>query len=224
MALAQLPLPTAWLAPPDGLLPSNHATKIEPVPIAISATVAVVISAVVFILFHRKGKEVFLEDRIQDAADDKTPAAVEGHSANNNDMTTIIESPRYQHLLPAQPAPVAGQPNANNHPKLDVMLGFQYHWNPEHEQKIPQPPLTHQTHFAPVLRRNEYGSDIDPLKDDEKNSAIVPYPRSEASDDSHGGGQGARERSDRLQVFDGESMVRRSPLSLASKSRLGDAY
>jgi hypothetical protein len=64
-------LPTAWLAPPPGLLPSNHTVKIEPVPIAISATLALIISAIFIIIFNYGKKQMFLEDRISNNAEGK---------------------------------------------------------------------------------------------------------------------------------------------------------
>lgn len=69
-----------------------------------------------------------------------------------------------------------------------------------------------------------YDSDDETRKDDEKNSAYVPYPRSDASGSMQYGVKGRLGVSDRARLYDGDSMVRRSPLSLASKTGLGDAY
>jgi hypothetical protein len=57
-------LPTAWLAPPPGLLHSDHATRIAPVPIAISVTLTIIVGVFVVFLFTRGNKDVFLEDKI----------------------------------------------------------------------------------------------------------------------------------------------------------------
>lgn len=67
-------------------------------------------------------------------------------------------------------------------------------------------------------------SDDETLKEDDKNSAYVPYPRSDASEDVRYGGMSKLGVPDRAHFYDGDSVVRRSQLSLASKTGLGDAY
>jgi hypothetical protein len=50
------PLPTAWLAPPPGLLPSAHKATIEPASIVVSAVLATCVIIFVFLIFNRSKK------------------------------------------------------------------------------------------------------------------------------------------------------------------------
>lgn len=50
-------LPIIWLAPPEALLPSNHMTKIQPVPLTATVTLTTLILLTVVILHHRKAKD-----------------------------------------------------------------------------------------------------------------------------------------------------------------------
>ncbi|CAO2657647.1 Nn.00g037730.m01.CDS01 [Neocucurbitaria sp. VM-36] len=45
-------LPTVWLVPPEGLLPSSHNIKVEPIPIAISSVLALLILLIVTLIFN----------------------------------------------------------------------------------------------------------------------------------------------------------------------------
>lgn len=67
MPSTDIPLPTAWLAPPPKLLAANHAAKIEAAPIAISAIIAFIVTIVVIILFNRKDAEIFQDDKMPKA-------------------------------------------------------------------------------------------------------------------------------------------------------------
>lgn len=78
--------PTAWLAPPPGLLPSNHPVKIEPVPLAVSATLALIVGAVFIILFNYAKKEMFLQDKIM------TDQAEEADYENLKEFASVTEA------------------------------------------------------------------------------------------------------------------------------------
>ena len=49
-------LPVIWLAPPAALLPSNHTVTIQPIPLAVSATLTSLIILVLITLYNRKPK------------------------------------------------------------------------------------------------------------------------------------------------------------------------
>jgi hypothetical protein len=87
-------LPTAWLAPPPGLLPSNHTVKIEPVPTSISATLALTIGVIFILLFNYGKKQMFLEDRISNNVEGKeTKHYYTDEFASVTDGSTQIQRP-----------------------------------------------------------------------------------------------------------------------------------
>ncbi|KAF1913871.1 hypothetical protein BDU57DRAFT_325824 [Ampelomyces quisqualis] len=218
------PLPTAWLAPPPGLVHSNQVTTIEPVPIAISATIALVVGAIIFILFRRKDKEIFLGDRITSAPETENPADASRHVKVRNNMPVNISAPQVLHLPPTQRT-LTNPHSRFETPKINAVLGWKDEVESSHVEIAQPAPLAHQSYYAlSRSQHNHYGSDDETLKNDEKNSAYVPYPRSDASYGMHDRGAHRFGLTDRAHFFDGESIVRRSPLSLASKTRLGDAY
>jgi hypothetical protein len=230
MVLTESALPTAWLAPPEGLLPSNHITKIEPVPIAISATVALVVGALAIILFNRKGKDMFIEDHITNTSEDDVPVAVAAHSGIRSENPAAVADQigdvRKSHLEPviAPQSPSSGllrehragrQPSFGYQPKLDAVLGWKDDWEPG-RNRTQLSPIERRAYYASARAPyDEYEYDRDILDDYEKNSAYLPLPRSAASGDA------SMERS---LMFSHDPDKRRSMLSLASKTRLGDAY
>lgn len=212
-------LPTAWLAPPDNISSANHSTSIAPVPLAVSAAVAVTIGIVVIILFFRKDKDVFLEDRISAKTTSSTADNINRHSP----------LPPLRNALPTQRPPsihakrIKRQPSFELEPKIDELLEFKnLNWDSEHAMQTPQLPLANQYDFTPS--HGDDRSDVDTLQDDEKNSAYVPYPSSEASDDTYRYGQGRGRGARDLQVLDDESVSRGSQMTFESRSNLGDAY
>ncbi|OAL05928.1 hypothetical protein IQ06DRAFT_73474 [Phaeosphaeriaceae sp. SRC1lsM3a] len=227
-------LPIAWLAPPDNLLPSKNGTNIPPAPIAISATIALIVGTAVVVLFSRKNKDVFLEDRIPDTAETSSPTAIADNIKNNNNGYPPIDNrPLIQRPPSIHAKTIMRQPSFESQPKLDAVLGFKDNWDFEHIVQTPRlpiirhttprsPPVTQPLYFPPS--RVDDVSDVDTLMDDEKNSAYVPYPRSEASDDPRGYGRSGLGMAENLQVLDDDSVLRRSPLSLDSRTNLGDAY
>jgi hypothetical protein len=62
MSSAASPIPTVWLAPPPGLLPSTYTFVIEPASIAISAILATSTLIFISIVFSKKNKSNFLDD------------------------------------------------------------------------------------------------------------------------------------------------------------------
>jgi hypothetical protein len=225
MALVQSPLPTAWLAPPEGLLPSNHIIKIEPVPIAISATIAFVVGSVAIILFNRKEKDIFLEDHIISTSENELPAAIAGQfNDNRNDLPDTINAPHIQYPAPVREHCAGRQPGFCSQSKLDAVLGWKDNCGFEHN-RIQLSPLERQPYHAPSRpQHDECESERGILNDYEKNSAYLPFPESAISDNSSRRGVDGHESLDRSQVSEYNPVNRRSLISLATKTRLGDAY
>jgi hypothetical protein len=233
MVLTESALPTAWLAPPEGLLPSNHITKIEPVPIAISAVIALVVGALAIVLFNRRGKDMFIEDHIVNTAEDDVPEAVIAHSGIRSEYPAAIadqiDDVRKRHPEPVNapqtPSPAllqehhtGRQPSFGYQPKLDAVLGWKDDWEPG-RNRTQLSPIERRAYYASARARyDEYEHDRDISVDYEKNSAYLPLPRSAASGDE------SMEWADRSLMFGRDPDKRRSVLSLASKTRLGDAY
>jgi hypothetical protein len=211
-------LPTAWLAPPEGLLPGNHKVNISPIPIAISSTITVLVGALVIILFKYKKKGMFLKDHIIHDSDNGGPTT--------NQTPRVSQVPAIQYppptLTSSKPAPRAIEPG----PKLQAVLGLT-RTNDARQDK--PSPLGHQSYYAPrAAHHRGYDLDDENINDEDKNSAYLPYPHSDISDDVRkvlpdwlevprgNGGPSPRSNADSSRV--------RSPLSLASKTRLRDAY
>ncbi|KAF2132088.1 hypothetical protein P153DRAFT_354738 [Dothidotthia symphoricarpi CBS 119687] len=57
---------TAWLAPPEGLLPPSQKIKLEPVSLTISGVLALALVVVTLLLWNRKHMPVFMGDRIKE--------------------------------------------------------------------------------------------------------------------------------------------------------------
>jgi hypothetical protein len=239
MAVRESPLPTAWLAPPEGLLPSNHITKFEPVPIAVSATIALIVGAVAIILFNRKGKDVFLEDYIINASENVVPAAITAHNGIRNEIPVAVAGqvnnirntiqdtvnlPQIQYPGPVREHYAERQPSFGYQPKLHAVLG----WKDNREldrNKAQLSPSEFRPYREPTRRQcDEYEHDRETLNDYEKNSAYLPFARSATSGNLFGSEVGERGGSDRSLLFARDSVNRRSFISLASKTRLGDAY
>jgi hypothetical protein len=247
-------LPTAWLAPPPGLLHSDHATRIAPVPIAISVTLTIIVGVFVVFLFTRGNKDVFLEDKIiaTQKGNDEPRAAPRDGSPNiglpynvrvperfraasestipkfhlpqpAHGLSTLINFSHPSHARPCCHVPSAWQTNEQ---KLDTLLGLNNTWQRTHNisTQPTSPPFGNKSYYAPSRKVNYDSSDDETLRDDERNSAHVPFPSSDVdvSELSYDGGEyGYLRRED--DGYDVEACDSQS-LSLASKTRLGDAY
>jgi hypothetical protein len=215
---------TAWLAPPPGLSHSNHVTKIEPEPIAISATIALLVGVILIVLLSRKDKEVFLGDRITSASETEKPSDASRPVKTRNKTPLIISAPQVLHVPPTQIPPTNPPPRFDS-PKLNAVLSWKDEVDFGHINKAQPVPAAHLSYYAPPRsQHDEYYSDDEPLKDDQRNSAYVPYPHSDASGGVYYGDTSRLGAPNRAHAYNGDSTVRRSPLSLASKTRLGDAY
>ncbi|KAF1841468.1 uncharacterized protein K460DRAFT_167976 [Cucurbitaria berberidis CBS 394.84] len=76
-------LPTVWLAPPEGLLPSSHKIKVEPAPIAISSALALLVLLIVSLIFNNKKKKgSHMEDMVEatQGVDKERPVIGPGNS------------------------------------------------------------------------------------------------------------------------------------------------
>jgi hypothetical protein len=69
-------LPTAWLAPPPGLLSSANKATIEPASIAVSAVIAAFVIIFVFLIFNRK-KRKYVDDFTKPADAEEAPRRLE---------------------------------------------------------------------------------------------------------------------------------------------------
>lgn len=258
MTSAGSSLPTAWLAPPPGLLPLNQATKIEPVPIAISVTLTFIVGALVVILFSRKNKDVFLEDKMialpenEHSTAASTAASRQGspnislpYDVQVPERFRALSDPSISQTRLPQPTQGSSTPNfsrpqparrdvaprwQSSEQKLDNVLGLNNDWERRHNTATSsKSPLGHKSYYEPMPPRKanyEYCDD-DTLEDDEENSAYVPFPGSDMSDFSYDGGKYGFRREEGSRAADRDSLdflARRSPFSLASKTRLGDAY
>jgi hypothetical protein len=211
-------LPTAWLAPPEGPLPGNHKANISPIPIAISSTITVLVGAMVIILFKYKKKGMFLEDHIIHDSDNGGPTT--------NQTSRVSHVPAIQYPPPTLPSSKLAPPAIEAGPELQAVLGLT-RTNDARQDK--PSPLGRQSYFAPrAAHHRGYDSHDETLNDADKNSAYLPYPHSDVSDDVRkvsldwlevphvNGGRSPESDADSFRV--------RSPLSLASKTRLRDAY
>jgi hypothetical protein len=213
-------LPTTWLAPPERLLPANHKINIQPIPIAISSTIAIIIGALVIILFSHKRKDMFLEDRIIYAPDNENPAPTTTRIATTQHIPHVTEVPEPQNPSLTLPTSSSVPPSLEPRPKLDAMLGLPVNSASRHNRRAQTSPTVHQSYYKPrTTHPREYDPDEETLNNWERNSAYLPYPRSDVSDDVH------TKAPHWLEVpRDHELLRSTSSLSLASKTRLGDAY
>jgi hypothetical protein len=211
-------LPTAWLAPPEGLLPGHHQIPITPIPIAISSTIAVLGGAVVIVLFSYKKKGMFLEDHIIHDSDNKG-------SITDQDLR-VSQIPAIQLPPPTLPGSNPPPPAIEAGPKLQAVLGITRRHDARQDELSP---LGHQSYYAPHTEHfRGCDSDDETLNDEDKNSAYLPYPHSDVRDNlrkvSPHGLEVPRGNGGRSPESDVDSFRVRSPLSLESKTRLGDAY
>ncbi|KAF2823392.1 hypothetical protein CC86DRAFT_384756 [Ophiobolus disseminans] len=221
----QLSLPTGWLIPPPGLLPASHPIKIEPVPIAISVTLAFIVGAVVIIFLCRKDKDVFLEGRVVRAPKNKKPTAAARHGDDQNRRLVATKVPEIRHPSPSRAMPEQRQPGLQQAPKVIAKLGWDFNGNPQPESsriEYPedQPPPGHQQYYDPN-RDSKYDSDDETLNEYKRNSAYWEMPQSEVGepfDKEMRARYGTTERSR------ASGSVRHSPFGLASNTWLGDAY
>ena len=215
---AQSSLPTGWLAPPKGLPPSSHPIKIASAPIAVSATLALVVGAFVIILFCRKNKEVFQEDRDPQTADTERTTTM-AHDKEQSRRLVATEMPDIQLPALSSGTPTERQPIFEQAPKLVATLGWDdgHIARPETSYAQEQQPLSHKQYYSPG-----YESDDETLNDYRRNSVVWEPPRSEVGDvvDKEGwiryGGEEASYVTD--------ESIRRGSIRLASKTPLGDAY
>jgi hypothetical protein len=226
MTLTTTALPTAWLAAPEGILAANHNIKIAPMPIAFSSFIAVLVGAVVIILFNYKRKEIFLDDRIIHASDNENPVTVAAYFDTTHRTHRVSQVPAIQYppatLSTSRPAP----PDIEAGPKIQDLLGLTDNNASRHNQPSP---LGHKSYYAPRHAHHRgYDSDEETLNEEDKNSAYLPYPHSDVSVDAREEASHwlelPRGRGSRSQVSDADFGRRASPLSLASKTRLGDVY
>jgi hypothetical protein len=252
MTATGLSLPTAWLAPPPGLLPSNQAVKIIHVPITISATIALVIGTLFIVLFSRKNKDVFLEDKIMNAqANQNTIAPThQGHLSISTPVIVRVHE-AIQHAL-SQPAsssnqqPDRTQGHAPNYSrpqntqrrsaewrhtgqKLDDILGVDRNWDYGRNTPRQRSPTPYDSYYprAPP-RKHAHNPNDKTLNDDEKNSAYVPFTGSEL--DYEDGKEWKGHEKLNTSHISGEGSVDsvevygRIPFKLANKYQSGDAY
>ncbi|KAH5337806.1 hypothetical protein HBI23_012000 [Parastagonospora nodorum] len=239
-------LPTAWLAPPPGLLPTNQKVKITPVPIAISATIALIIGALVMLLFNRKHKDVYLSDKPAPVPEKEEPKApAEDNPLHISSPVEVrvpsavqyalshAKSPTYQHPYRPPPTfPRAYQPQTqvsewrHSGQKLDAMLGVD-HRDWQHDGRM-SPRRTSHIASGLLRRAYDYGSDDGTLRDDEKNSAYVPFNASEfdyeqQEKSGHGGLDSSHISEDEGSVDSVEELGKRQR-AFAAKFPLGDPY
>lgn len=242
-------LPTAWLAPPPGLLPTTQKIKVTPVPIAISATIALFIGALVMLLFSRKHKDVYLPDKPAEIPHHSAPAApAEDNPLHISSPVEVrvpltvqralshSKSPIYQgpYRVPVPPPTFSRthQPQTRVrdwHPsgqKLDAMLGVDARDWQHDGQTLPR----RTSHATPGAPRRAYDIDTDDdetLKDDEKNSAYVPFNASEfdfePEKSAHGGLDSSHISEEDTSVDSVEEYGKRQR-RFARKFQLGDPY
>lgn len=224
MTLLQSPLPSAWLAPPKHLLPLHHLVEVEPLPIAISATLAILVTAVAIILSSRKKKGMFLEDRIVDASDNEGPIVASGHTTLRISSPITIEAPKIQYPSATRGDLMPRQPNFEQRSKLDLVPGCTNNWNSGHSRLIQSSEFARSIdHAAPLFRHRKCELDGEALSGYKGNSAYLPYPRSEVSTEIYKERRGEFGTPDCSRLSENHS-IRRSPLSFSNKTRLGDAY
>lgn len=243
-------LPTAWLAPPPGLLPTNQKIKVTPVPIAISATISLIIGALVMVLFSRKHKDVYLPDKpaqiphheepkapaeenplhISSPVEVRVPSTIQ--RALSHSKSPIYQAP-YRVPVPPPTFSRAHQPQTRVpdwHPsgqKLDAMLGVdQRDW--QHDRRT-SPRRTSHGAYKPGLPRRAYDidSDDDTLKDDDKNSAYVPFNASEFDyepDKSAHGGLDSSHISEDATSVDSVREYGKRQRAFDANLKLGDPY
>ncbi|KAH3912255.1 hypothetical protein HBH56_123790 [Parastagonospora nodorum] len=239
-------LPTAWLAPPPGLLPTNQKVKITPVPIAISATIALIIGALVMLLFNRKHKDVYLSDKPAPVPKKEEPKApAEDNPLHISSPVEVrvpsavqyalshINPPTYQHPYrppPTFPRAYQSQTQVSewrpSGQKLDAMLGVD-HRDWQHDGRM-SPRRTSYIASGLPRRAYDYGSDDGTLRDDEKNSAYVPFNASEfdyeqQEKSGHGGLDSSHISEDEGSVDSVEEFGKRQR-AFAAKFPLGDPY
>jgi hypothetical protein len=213
-------LPTVWLAPLERLLPASHKINIQPIPIAISSTIAIVISTIVIVLFSRKRKDMFLEDRIMHAPNNRNLSPTTGHITVTQPTPPVTEIPKIHDPPPTLSTSNLVPLSLLPAPKLDAMLGLPGTSSSRHDRRAQPSPSTHQSYNKPrtaARAQAGYDSDEETLNNWERNSAYLPYPRSDVSED-------AREKAPHWLEVPSELRGTTSEFSLASKTRLGDAY
>jgi hypothetical protein len=207
MTSTQPSLPTGWLAPPPGLLPSNDPIKIEPIPIAITATLAFIVGAVVILLITRKDKDVFVEDRIVYAPETADAAS------------PIAEIPMIQQPAPTFTNLAGRRPGFQQAPKATAMLGMGAHnWQHEVANREAYGDAHAQEHKE--YYDAEYDSEDETLQDYEKGSAYWPAVNSDVYEKEIMGRFGDSSRPQSYQ----DGSVRRSSFGIASNTHPGDAY
>jgi len=229
MSSIQPSLPTGWLVQPPALLPSTNHNKIEPVPIAITLTLAFIVGAILVLFITRKGKDVFLEDRIvhdPETADAASPAQYGDFGSTERSATSI---PLIQRLARSVTNPAAQRPEYEQAPKAIATLDVGAHdRQPEisygDADEAPRA-QGHRQYYDP-----EYDSDEatlhdykrDSERDFKRDSRVWPLLPSNVSNLEE---EGMRQYADssRPQSYQ-DGSVRRSPFGVASSVPPGDAY
>jgi hypothetical protein len=219
-------------------MPTNHSIDIQSIPVAISSTIAIVVGTVVIILINRKRKEMFLEDYIIHSSDNESPTTTAEHMDTTSPAPIVAEVYSIQYPPSTRPISKSVHPTLKLvHPslepdrKLEAVLGWEDNNDFRHDRQIQSPSIGHHSYYIPrPAHRDKYNSDEETLNVYETNSAYLPYPHSDVSDSTRKQPSHWLEvprrlaSSDRSQVSDADSAMRRSPISLASRTRLGDAY
>ncbi|KAF2034372.1 hypothetical protein EK21DRAFT_85418 [Setomelanomma holmii] len=215
MSSTQPALPTAWLAPPEGLLASNHPVQIAPVPLAISVTLAFLVSAAMIFLFSQN-RVVFLQDKIIRPEENVAqPTAAEPRRLRTEPIQNI-EIPRVVHPTSTPDKLVTRHVGFDPGLKADNLLGMDGNARQEYPRPNSRAGRNVKRRDCATPSHLDYDSDAETLNDFDRNSAVWPLSRSEASD-----AEALELRRSRL--YDRDS-IRRSRFSLADNKRLGDAY
>jgi hypothetical protein len=157
-----IPLPTAWLAPPDGLIPSKHPATIELVPLAIGATLAFIVLVLTIILAVCDKRGVFVEDTIADSYIISGPAAI-----SRTDDTASRPAMRTTRTVPASVDPTSTVSTSHVNPA------------PTQSNSSPDTNNERRRHLPPPARHRQ--PDLDGSTLTNFNSAYYPPARSEAS-------------------------------------------
>ncbi|KAH7079205.1 hypothetical protein BKA63DRAFT_488863 [Paraphoma chrysanthemicola] len=223
MSSTESPLPTAWLAPPKGLLKSEYPVQIAPAPLAISATLALIVGAFLIVLLMQNSIVVFMEDRIvtTDRPGDY-PAVVEElrHRSETARNTAV---PRAGYPPAAQGKHVARRDAFGLGSKYDDLLGVATYPPRVSISPYARTNIEPRQRFQTPSPQIEYDFDAETLNDFEKNSAYWPLASSDASDAVHNVMPQVPHRAERSRLYDNSS-VRRISFGLTNKVYLGDAY
>lgn len=218
---ARSSLPTGWLVQPPNLLPANRHIKIQPVPIAISATLAFIVGAITMNIFFRKNKEVFLEDRIFHGPEPTSSDAARAYGDQQDERLVAYEASEPQHPY----MPMGRQPEFNQPDKAMVMLGAVEHNSQPGGSDIESAP----DHLAPLNQQyynpksySRYDSDDETLNKEIRNSLLWDNPP--LSKIRYWSDNRVKRRHEVAEHAHFADEPDRQSLGLASKTRIGDPY